>query len=219
MEHLVTVIIWEPINQISRAMRYEVPLSSVLNSHRMGQIAGVGAVMTRELEIDHFEYQIILSDLDKAIDVVKLTLEEAGAPCGSEIRFKRDDVEEVVQFGRKECLAVYLDGINLQDKVYDTCSSQGLADLIIEALDSVGGEIRGSWVGPSETSIYMYGPDAESMFSHIEPILATYPLCQNARIVIRHGNPNLHPRTVRLPLHDNEATVRQVYWGKGHGTG
>ena len=135
--------------------------------------------------------------------MVKHSLEEAGAPCGSEIRFRRGDVEEVVPFGRKEGLAVYLDGINLPDKVYETCTCQ----------------IRGSWVGPSETSIYMYGSDAESMFTHIEPVLATYPLCQNARVVIRHGNPDLQPRTVRFPLHENEEAVRQVYWSKGHGSG
>jgi hypothetical protein len=219
MEYFVTAKIWEPLNQISRAMRYEVPLSAVLNSHRMGTITGVAAAMNRELEIEYFVYEMILSDLDKAVDTVKLTLEEAGAPSGSEIRFKRGDLEEVVIFGRKEGLAIYLDGINLPDKVYDTCSSQGLADLIVDALDSVGAEIRGSWVGRSETSIYMYGPDAESMFTHIEPILATYPLCQNARVVIRHGNPELHPRTVRLPIHETEEAVRQVYWSKGHGSG
>jgi hypothetical protein len=219
MEHFVSAKIWEPMNQVARAMRYEVPLSSALNSQRMGVITGVAAAMTRELEIESFQYEMILSNLDKAVEVVKLTLEGAGAPCGSEIRFRRGDVEEVVSFGRKEGLAIYLDGINLPDKVYETCTCQGLADLIKDAVDSVGGEIRGSWVGPSETSIYIYGPDAESMFTNIEPIIETYPLCQNARVVIRHGNPVFHPRTVRLPLHENTESGRQVYWNKGHGTG
>jgi hypothetical protein len=219
MEHFVSAKIWEPINQSARITRYEIPLSSALISHHMGMITGVAAAMTRELEMESFQYEMILSNLDKAVDVVKLTLEEAGAPCGSEIRFRRGDVEEVVSFGRKEGLAIYLDGINLPDKVYETCTCQGLADLIKDALESVGGEIRGSWVGRSETSIYIYGPDAESMYANIEPIVATYPLCQNARIVIRNGNPVFHPRTVRLPFHENQDSGRQVYWKKGHGTG
>jgi hypothetical protein len=218
MSHHVTVKIWEPIHQAYRTIKYEIPLASALRSHGAGEITGVNAAMTRELEVESAEFEMILADLDKAVELVKLVLEEAGAPSGSEIRFSRDEKDEIVRFGRKEGLAVYLDGINLPDEVYDTCSCDGLAALIFEALTSVGGEILGSWVGRSETSIYLYGPDAEIMFSVIEPILTAYPLCQNARIVIRHGNPALHPHTVRLPFHDKPG-IRQVYWGGVKGNG
>lgn len=218
MRHYVTVKIWEPIHQAYRTIKYEIPLASALRVHGAGEITGVSAVMTMELEIEHVEFEIILADLDKSVELVKLVLEEAGAPTGSEICFSRDERDEIIRFGRKEGLAVYLDGINLPDEVYDTCSCDGLAALISEALTSVGGEIRGSWVGRSETSIYLYGPNAENMFSIIGPILAAYPLCQNARIVIRHGNPELHPRTVHLPLHDKPG-MKQVYWGGLQGTG
>lgn len=219
MRHFVTVKIWESITQSARTMRYEVPLAVVLHSQHLGEITGVDTIMSRELEVEHVEYQVVLADLDKAVETVKIVLEEAGAPSGSEIIFKREEAFERVSFGRKECLAIYLDGINLPDKVYETCTCQDLANLIIEPLKSLGGEIRGSWVGRNETSIYFFGPDAEAMFELLQPIFMTYPLCQNARIVVRHGNPDLQPRTVRLPLHENPKAVKHVFWIKKQGTG
>lgn len=219
MSHYAHVRIWEPIQRASRVTRYEAPLASALLSHRLGEVAGSSAVMTREMEIEYVEFELILVNLDKALEMVKLVLEEAGAPAGSEIRFRRDEKDEVLAFGRKEGLAIYLDGIGLPDEAYETCSCDGLAFLISPALSSVDGEIRGSWVGRSETSIYVYGANAETMFSTIKPLLDTYPLCQNARIVIRHGNPELHPRTVRLPFHEETENVRQVFWRSAHGHG
>jgi hypothetical protein len=155
--------------------------------------------MSRELEVEYVEFDLDLADLDGAVELVKRVLEEAGAPAGAEIRIGGDEAREVVLFGRKEGLAIYLDGIGLPDAVYETCSADGLAGLINGELTSGNGEIRGSWVGPDETAIYLYTPDADEMFARLEPVLLSYPLCGNARIVIRHGNPALNPRTVRLP--------------------
>jgi hypothetical protein len=219
MNHFVKVKIWDPLQRASRVNRYEAPLASALLAHRVGEMAGSCAVMTSELEVEYVEIDMILADLDKSVEIVKLVLEEAGVPAGSEILVTRAGREEVLPIGGKECLAIYLDGIGLPDEAYEKCSCDGLAFLIAGALSSVGGEIRGSWVGRSETSIYMFGPNAETMFSTIEPILTAYPLCQNARVVIRRGNPELHPRTVRLPFHEDAGNVRQVFWGNARGTG
>jgi hypothetical protein len=198
---------------------YEAPLASALLSHRLGELAGTSVVMNSEMEIEYVEFELILVNHDKALQLVKLVLEEAGVPAGSEIRSEREEGLEILPFGRKEGIAIYLDGIGLPDEVYEKCSCDGLAFLIAGALSSVDGEIRGSWVGRSETAIYLYGPNAETMFSTIKPMLTTYPLCQNARVVIRHGNPELHPQTVRLPFHEDSDKVRQVFWGNAQGTG
>jgi hypothetical protein len=219
MSYFVHVRIWEPVQRATRASLYEAPLASALLSHRLGEIVGSSAAMSTEMEIEYFEIELILDNLDKALELVKLVLEEAGAPAGSEIRIEREEGMEILPFGRKEGLAIYLDGIGLPDEAYEKCSCDGLAFLITGALSSVDGEIRGSWVGRSETAIYLYAPNAETMFSIIEPMLTTYPLCQNARVVIRHGNPELHPRTLRLPFHEDAGSVRQVFWGNTRGTG
>ena len=133
--------------------------------------------------------------------MVKRVLEEAGAPVGSELRFDRDGSGVVIPFGTQEGLAIYLDGVTLPDAVYQSTNINELADQISAKIAPVEGTIRGSWAGPTETSIYIYGPSAETIFARLEPVLRTYPLCQNARIVVRHGNPNLGAHTVRLPRH------------------
>jgi len=219
MSYYAHVRIWEPIQRSSRATRYEIPLASALISHGMGEISGSSTVMNSEMEIEYIDVELILTDTERSLEMVKNVLEEAGIAAGSEIHFTRNNRPEVMHIGRNEGLAIYLDGISLTDETYDTCSCDGLAFLISKALSAVDGEIRGSWVGRSETSIYIYGPNAETMFSTIFPILETYPLCQNARIVIRHGNPRLNPRTVRLPFQKDVPKPRQVFWGNGQGTG
>jgi len=211
--------IWESIQARERARRYEFPLASALNAQRLGELTGASVCMSRELEVEYVELDLNLYRLDMGIETARMVLETAGAPAGSEFRVLRDSGEQVIRFGRQEGLAIYLDGINLPDEIYATCTCDGLAALISGELASVGSEIRGSWVGRSETSIYMYGPDAEQMFAAIEPILAVYPLCRNARAVIRHGNPDLNPRTVKLPGNPGFDAARVIFMGGRHGTG
>ncbi len=199
MGYFVTARIWEPVHAMVRSLRYESPLYAALNQRRAGRVIDISSCMNTELEVEYVDIELDLDNLDEALDLVKNVLVNAGAPAGSELRLPGDGGEEIIGFGKMEGLAVYLDGVNLPDDIYMLCNINELADLIKEKLAAAGGEIRGSWVGPNETSIYMYGPDAEAMFTALEPILAGYPLCQNARIVIRHGNPAFSPRTVRLP--------------------
>ncbi|MEA5112649.1 MAG: hypothetical protein VB050_01335 [Geobacteraceae bacterium] len=211
--------IWESIHAMARARRYEFPLVSALNAQHLGEVMGTSVCMSREMEVEYVELDLNLYSLDAGIETARLVLETAGAPAGSEFRVRRDSGEQVIRFGVQEGLAIYLDGINLPDEIYDTCTCDGLAVLISGELASVGGEIRGSWVGRSETSIYMYGPNAEQMFAAIEPILTVYPLCRNARVVIRHGNPALNPRTVKLPENPGIDAARMIFRGGQHGTG
>lgn len=207
MGFMVTARIWGPVRQQERAIRYEAPLTAIFRGYRMGEVVECSTRMSRELETEFVDIELLLKDLGEPLELVRRALEEAGAPAGSELRLGGSEGEEVIPFGRKQGLAVYLDGINLPDVVYDTCTADELARQIHGKLTSLGGEIRGSWVGPNETAIYLYAPDAEEAFAALEPIIAAYPLCQNARVVIRHGNPALNPRTVRMPRHDAKGTA------------
>jgi hypothetical protein len=84
--------------------------------------------------------------------------------------------------------------------VYERFSTDDLADQIEAAMvfDPTA-EIRGSWQGPRETSIYIHGADSERLFLALEPVLRANPACQNARVIVRDGNPAVEPREVRLP--------------------
>jgi len=218
MGNYMSVRIWEPLQQRARISRYEIPLANALRSHHLGEVHGISSQMSMELEVESFEFELNVLDLDLAVDLITVILEQAGAPVGSEIRFERDGGSEIVRIGKTEGLAIYLDGINLPDAVYDSCTCDALAALMVNELNSVDGEIRGSWVGRNETAIYIYGPNAETMFTAIEPILAAYPLCQNARVVIRNGSPSLNPRTVRFPLHRTKEPPKHIFWSRQHGS-
>ncbi|HET6420727.1 MAG TPA: hypothetical protein VFG19_11255 [Geobacteraceae bacterium] len=219
MSQVINVRIWEPVPQHVRINRYEVPLTSVLRAYHLGDIISTDVTFNRELEVEFAELEVEIDNLDEGINTVKRVLEQAGAPAGSEMRLSSDGKETVIPFGKKEGLAIYLDGVNLPDDVYETCNLNELAGLIAGGLASTGAEIRGSWVGRNETSLYIYSPCAETTYETIEPVLSAYPLCQSSRIVIRHGNPNLNPRTVRLPLHEKDEAARIYFYGKTAGSG
>lgn len=49
------------------------------------------------------------------------------------------------------------------------------------------GVFDGNELSSEEAVLFMYGADAEALFSGIESLLRSNPLCKNARIVIRRG--------------------------------
>jgi len=88
----------------------------------------------------------------------------------------------------REYVLVHLDGTSLPDNVYEECAVMTLSDQLGEAIEQRGfGEYDGDEHGPTETTVFMYGPDAERLYSGIEPVLRAYPLCQNARVIIRRS--------------------------------
>ena len=98
-----------------------------------------------------------------------------------------------------ECVLIHLDGLNLSDEVYRDCDLSTLEDQLIEAIESDGaGELDGHETGPKESTIFTYGPDADRLYSAMEPVLLAYPLCQKARIVIRKGGPGSPQTEVQL---------------------
>lgn len=99
----------------------------------------------------------------------------------------------------EQAVLVYLDGVNLPDEVYEEYDLATLEDQLVSTLAArTTGEFDGNEVGPEETCLYLYGPDAEALFTAIEPVLRQYPLCQNARVVIRQGPPGAAQRELRL---------------------
>lgn len=99
-----------------------------------------------------------------------------------------------------QAVFVYLDGQSLPDEVYEEHDLATLEDQLSEVLEERSlGELDGNEIGPDEAVLFMYGPDAEAMFSGIEATLRSYPLCSNARVVIRQGPSGAPQREIRLP--------------------
>src|SRR5688572_12586556 len=101
--------------------------------------------------------------------------------------------------GPQQAVLIHLDGVGLPDHVYKECDLATLEDRLAEAIAAGQiGEFDGNEVGQSETTLFMYGPNAETLFAGIEVILREYPLCRGARVEIRRGGPGAEIRELRL---------------------
>jgi hypothetical protein len=89
--------------------------------------------------------------------------------------------------------------VSLPDHVYAELDFERVVQQIAEAAGPES--FHGFWQGPEETGLFYFGSNADDMFAHVEPVLRTLPIGQNARVVVRHGKDTLGPRTVRMPRH------------------
>lgn len=101
----------------------------------------------------------------------------------------------------EDAVLISLDGQGLDDAIYRAYDLSTLEDLLSEQIkpDGIGG-LDGHESGPAQTTSYLYGPDAEVLFSRVQPVLSSYPLCQNSRAVIRRGGPSSDEREVVFPF-------------------
>jgi hypothetical protein len=83
----------------------------------------------------------------------------------------------------------------------------GLADPVsrIDELETIlnhtlgpFGESDGHELGGGEGRIFLYGADAEKMFTRIESVLKSDPLCKNARVTVRQGEPGSPQHEIQL---------------------
>ena len=97
----------------------------------------------------------------------------------------------------EQAVIVYLSGSGLFDEIYQDYDLATLEDQLVDAIAaSECGEYDGNEFSADGTTLYLYGPDAETLFAAVEGTLRGYPLCQNARVVIRRGPPGSPGREV-----------------------
>lgn len=196
--HLVLARVYEHIEPIDRGDRYEDPLQATLEKLGLGRVTGGGSQLDELGGITYADVELELVNVDEALRIVAEALELAGAPQGSEL-IQGSDNRVLREFGKLQCLAIYLDGTSLPDEVYANLDFGAT----VEAIGAAAGDnsYRGFWQGPEETGLFLFGPDAEAMFTRVEPVLRRLPIGQNARVVIRHGKQSLSPREIRMPRH------------------
>ena len=199
--HPVTARLLEPIQPIARGDRYEDPLHAALQEAGLGEVDGGGSQLAPNGEVRFAEVAIYLADLDRAVQLTKDTLEGGGAPEGSELIFAPEAGRAPLPIGRLQSLALYLDGVSLPEQVYAELDFDRVLADIEQVLAQATPALHDTWMGPEETGLYFFGSDAEEMFKRAEPTLRRIPVCQNARVVLRHGHPSLPGREVRLPRH------------------
>lgn len=166
---------------LDRGEVFEDPLSDILQAAGIGEVTGGGTLLGEEGEIEFCDLEIMVPEAtDAVLGAIREALEGLGAPKGSRLIW--NDGANELEFGTFEGLAVYLNGTDLPDAVYE----QSDASFVYEELGRlVGSEGRvvSHWNGPRETALYLYGRSAATMLARIRPFLDTYPLCDKARIV------------------------------------
>jgi hypothetical protein len=99
----------------------------------------------------------------------------------------------------EECVLIYLDAVNLPYEIYEKYDLSTLEDQLAEAIEkNKAGEFDGNEMGEGVTKIFTYGPDADRLYHAMESVLRDYPLCRNAKVVIRKGGPGSPQKEVQL---------------------
>jgi len=159
---------------------FEQPLDEFLRSYRLGEVAGGRAQQADTGEVLSCEIDIALhQSADAAVPVLKEALEQLGAPRGSFLRLPISGREIAV--GSAEGMAIYLQTRGLPDEVYANSD----INFVFEELNRLvapQAKIHSYWEGDGETALYVYGKSFTVMRSRLAEFLASYPLCQHARV-------------------------------------
>lgn len=166
---------------LERGDRYEDPLAEALEENGYGEVSGAGTAQAESGEIEYCGIDIELINVEQGVPFICNFLASRGAPKGSQLEYEHQGERRIAPFGFLEGLALYLNGNELPDEVYETCDINDLYAELNRVL-SDRGEIQGHWVGPTETALYLYGYSADEMRSLVAELLATYPLCQKSRL-------------------------------------
>lgn len=152
------------------------PLSAWLRDASQGD-AGLGQVGTSpDGEVLYVDLRIALQSEGEVAAVI-VGLEELGAPLASTLLLPEGEHD----FGRMQGLGLYLDGQDLADEVYETCDPHEVFEQVSRCIEGLG-DICSFWQGERETALYLYGADAAAMQAAIAGFVASYPLCQGARM-------------------------------------
>lgn len=170
------------IMPINRGEWFEDPLAEALSEKGFGEVTGGGTMQSETGEIEYCGIDLDLSDLEQSIPFVADALEQLGAPRGSKLQYEVDGQKVEKPFGVVEGLALYLNGSELSEEVYQQCDVNFVCDELDRLLGEEGA-LQSHWEGPTETALYLYGASFEEMRKRIAPLVKDYPLCQKCRIV------------------------------------
>lgn len=168
------------LQPMHRGEWFEDPLDEALKKAGCAEVSGGGTLQSETGEVESCDIEIsVEGSLSDATRLTIATLEALGAPKGSKLHIASE--ERQVQFGISEGLALYLNGTDLPDEVYQECDSNFVYSELERLIEGVG-QILSWWQGPTETALYLYGSSFQGMKETISEFLATYPLCQQCRV-------------------------------------
>lgn len=178
----ITIQLNEKIMPIDRGILYEDPLDEFLRANAYGEVTGGGTMQAQSGEIEFCDIEVLIydgNDVEKIAGEIVSKLETVGVPKGSRITIQ--NTEEDIMFGRKEGLAIYLDGVTLPEHIYKECDLNFVLSELSK-LTGYYGKVQRYWQGEKETALYFYGGSFVEMNAAILGFVNDYPLCKGARI-------------------------------------
>ena len=172
----------DKVMPIDRGEIYEDPLDEFLQVNGIGEVTGGGTMQLKSGELEYCDVEIQLNSdeiNENHIKSIIEKLEELGAPKGSRLTIEK--TEQKIEFGKKEGLGIYLDGINLSDEVYKSSDSEALA-VEIRRLAKIEDNTLRYWQGNTETGLYFYADSFEHIKNSINDFVSSHPECENCRI-------------------------------------
>ena len=148
---------------IDRGDIYEDPLDEYIQANETGEVTGGGTIQLRTVEIKYCDVEILLNSYDINQEHIKLIikkLEELEAPKESKLTIEK--TEQKIEFGKKEGLGIYLNGVNLDEDTYKNSDSNIIVSEIKKLTDDHSKNIR-YWQGAKETGLYFYSDSFEKM--------------------------------------------------------
>lgn len=163
---------------------FEDVLDETLRLHELGEVSGGGTLLSDSGEIEECDIELCLRDgSPELISMIGGLINAMGVPKGSRLLWDGEDGEPgELLVGQQEGLALYLNGTDLPDEVYQNCDANVMIDHLVRLMDGIG-SYYSHWVGSTETALYFYGTSYEGMLAAIRDFLDEYPLCQGCRVV------------------------------------
>lgn len=164
------------LQPMHRAEMFEEPLEKALLQEKAGKYLGGGtyqSTTTGEIE----KCDVILKVKGKWIEkVITLLQGNRIVPKGSKIICNK----KVTPIGQAEGMAIYLNGTDLPEEVYQT---NDINELISELQEVLGEKsfMFSWWEGGTETALYFYGDSYSDMQESVKQILDVHPLCKLSR--------------------------------------
>ena len=165
-----------------RGDMYEDPLDEFLKERKLGEVTGGGTMQLQSGEIEYCDVEIKLDAEaidDRMIRLIIEKLEQLGAPKGSRLTIER--TRQKIEFGKKEGLGIYLDGVTLDEEVYKNSDSNFVVSQI-KGLTGDHSEVVRFWESKEETALCFYSDSFDRMNESIRKFVSEYPLCKGARI-------------------------------------
>ena len=177
-EYFLTLQLNARLQPMHRGDIYENPIGEALEAIDCGTTTGGGTMMHKNGGIQFCDVEITLNDHKKeTLDILLRIIAEIRVPKGSFLR--AENLELPV--GTLEGLALYINGTELSEEIYQSCDINVVVETINELL-APSGSMYSYWEGSEDTALYFYGNSFNEMKEKMEAFLLSYPLCQKCKI-------------------------------------